>query len=106
MNLGSTILLRSIDVRLHYVTQGEGELVLLLHGFPEFWYSWRHQIRLIWGEDDVVLGKELTYDMEPYFTDRFDIKYIPDCSHWVQREQPELVNQYTLEFLSDLIEKP
>ncbi|MDX2243257.1 MAG: alpha/beta hydrolase [Leptolyngbyaceae cyanobacterium bins.302] len=31
-------------IRLHYVTQGAGELVLLLHGFPEFWYSWRHQI--------------------------------------------------------------
>jgi epoxide hydrolase 4 len=31
-------------IRLHYVTQGEGELVILLHGFPEFWYSWRHQI--------------------------------------------------------------
>jgi epoxide hydrolase 4 len=29
---------------LHCVTQGEGELVILLHGFPEFWYSWRHQI--------------------------------------------------------------
>ncbi|MEB3231035.1 MAG: alpha/beta hydrolase [Leptolyngbyaceae bacterium] len=31
-------------IRLHCVTQGEGELVVLLHGFPEFWYSWRHQI--------------------------------------------------------------
>lgn len=32
------------NIRLHCVTQGEGELVILLHGFPEFWYSWRHQI--------------------------------------------------------------
>lgn len=32
------------NVRLHYVTQGEGELVILLHGFLEFWYSWRHQL--------------------------------------------------------------
>ncbi len=31
-------------IRLHCVTQGEGELVVLLHGFPEFWYSWRYQI--------------------------------------------------------------
>lgn len=31
-------------VRLHYVEQGEGPLVLLLHGFPEHWYSWRFQI--------------------------------------------------------------
>ena len=32
------------NVRLHYVEQGTGPLVLLLHGFPEFWYAWRHQI--------------------------------------------------------------
>ena len=33
------------DVRLHYATAGSGErLVVLLHGFPEFWYSWRHQL--------------------------------------------------------------
>ena len=56
---------------------------------------------LIWGEEDIALGKELTYDMEQYFTDRFEIKYIPQCSHWVQQEQPELVNQYMVEFLSD-----
>ncbi|ODR82048.1 epoxide hydrolase [Haladaptatus sp. W1] len=31
-------------VRLHYVEAGDGPLVLLLHGFPEFWYSWREQI--------------------------------------------------------------
>jgi pimeloyl-ACP methyl ester carboxylesterase len=31
-------------VRLHYVEAGSGPLVILLHGFPEFWYSWRHQI--------------------------------------------------------------
>lgn len=32
------------NIRLHCVVQGEGDLVVLLHGFPEFWYSWRHQI--------------------------------------------------------------
>ena len=31
-------------VRLHYVEAGEGPLVVLLHGFPEFWYAWRDQI--------------------------------------------------------------
>ncbi len=31
-------------VDLHYVIAGRGPLVVLLHGFPEFWYSWRHQI--------------------------------------------------------------
>src|ERR671934_3115418 len=32
------------DVRLHYVEAGEGPLIVLLHGFPEFWYGWRLQI--------------------------------------------------------------
>ncbi|MFF9478121.1 alpha/beta fold hydrolase [Streptomyces sp. NPDC014733] len=32
------------DGRLHLVEQGSGPLVLLLHGFPESWYSWRHQL--------------------------------------------------------------
>jgi len=31
-------------VRLHYVEAGDGPVVVLLHGFPDFWYSWRHQI--------------------------------------------------------------
>jgi epoxide hydrolase 4 len=32
------------DVTLHYVEIGDGPLVVLLHGFPEFWYGWRRQI--------------------------------------------------------------
>ena len=32
------------DVRLHYVEAGHGPLIVLLHGFPEFWFSWRLQI--------------------------------------------------------------
>jgi len=32
------------DVTLHYVEAGEGPLVVLLHGFPEFWFGWRRQI--------------------------------------------------------------
>ncbi|MCP8710004.1 alpha/beta hydrolase [Streptomyces sp. AC04842] len=30
--------------RVHLVEQGSGPLVLLVHGFPEGWYSWRHQL--------------------------------------------------------------
>jgi pimeloyl-ACP methyl ester carboxylesterase len=32
------------DITLHYVEAGEGPLVVLLHGFPEFWFGWRQQI--------------------------------------------------------------
>jgi pimeloyl-ACP methyl ester carboxylesterase len=31
-------------VPIHYVSAGEGPLVVFLHGFPDFWYSWRHQM--------------------------------------------------------------
>ena len=31
-----------------------------------------------------------------------EIKYIPLCGHWVQQEQPEVVNGYLLDFLGDL----
>ena len=34
-------------VRLHCVVAGDGPLVVLLHGFPEYWYSWRHQIEAL-----------------------------------------------------------
>ena len=34
-------------VEIHYVEAGRGPLVVLLHGFPEFWYSWRHQIQAL-----------------------------------------------------------
>ncbi len=35
-------------IRLHYAETGAGEdLVILLHGFPEFWYSWRHQLEVL-----------------------------------------------------------
>jgi pimeloyl-ACP methyl ester carboxylesterase len=30
--------------KLHFVEKGEGPVVLLLHGFPEMWWSWRYQI--------------------------------------------------------------
>jgi len=35
---------RANGQRIHLVEAGEGPLVLLVHGFPELWYSWRHQL--------------------------------------------------------------
>ena len=31
-------------IRMHYIDEGQGPLVILLHGFPYLWYMWRRQI--------------------------------------------------------------
>lgn len=53
---------------------------------------------VIWGEQDVALGKELNANLEHYVP-RLTLHYIPDAGHWVQQERPDLVNQYMLSFL-------
>jgi pimeloyl-ACP methyl ester carboxylesterase len=64
----------------------------------QFWSILTMPTLLIWGEEDKALGKELTYGTEKYVQD-LRIRYIPNCSHWVQQEQPQLVNQLMREFL-------
>jgi epoxide hydrolase 4 len=46
-------------VRLHYAERGSADrLVILLHGFPEFWYSWRHQLMAL-GESYTVVAPDM-----------------------------------------------
>ncbi len=59
---------------------------------------------LIWGERDFALGKELTRGMEPLFSGRFEIRYVPEAGHWVQQEEPERVSAWMREFMSRPIE--
>jgi haloacetate dehalogenase len=42
------------DLRMHWAEAGEGPLVVLLHGFPETWFAWRHQIPALAGRYRVV----------------------------------------------------
>ncbi|MFF2614707.1 alpha/beta fold hydrolase [Kitasatospora sp. NPDC058046] len=63
-------------VRLHYAEQGEGPLVLLLHGFPESWYSWRHQFAPLAEAGFRVVA--------------------PDQRGYARSEQPERIDAYTL----------
>ena len=37
----------SDGVRIHYAVAGEGPLVVMIHGFPDYWYSWRHQMEAL-----------------------------------------------------------
>lgn len=41
-------------VKIHYVTVGEGPLVVMLHGFPDYWYTWRDQMTMLKDDFQVV----------------------------------------------------
>lgn len=70
--------------------------------FKQEWEILQPPTLLIWGEKDVALGKELTLGTQTYVRD-LQIRYIPDCSHWVQQERPQLVNQYIREWLNETV---
>jgi epoxide hydrolase 4 len=67
-------------VRLHYAECGSGNdrLVILLHGFPEFWYSWRHQL--------------------PVLGERYHV-VAPDMRGYNLSDKPPRVEDYRIEFL-------
>src|SRR5581483_6343170 len=45
-------------IRLHYVAEGQGSLMLFLHGFPEFWYAWKEQLAEF-GRDHLAVAPDL-----------------------------------------------
>ena len=49
-------------VKIHYVSAGEGPLVVMIHGFPDFWYSWRHQMDGLKGDFRVVAIDQRGYN--------------------------------------------
>jgi pimeloyl-ACP methyl ester carboxylesterase len=53
---------------------------------------------LVWGEDDVALGKETTYGTHRYVDD-LRVRYLPGVSHWAQQDAPERVNAMLEAFL-------
>jgi pimeloyl-ACP methyl ester carboxylesterase len=63
-------------IRMHLAEQGTGPLVVLCHGFPESWYSWRHQLRAL---------------AEAGFR-----AVAPDMRGYGQTDRPEEIEKYTL----------
>lgn len=53
--------------------------------------------RLIWGENDVALGKELTEGLEPYFEHPPEVDYLPGVGHFSTIEAPDAVAESLLE---------
>jgi pimeloyl-ACP methyl ester carboxylesterase len=67
------------EARLHYVEAGEGPLVVLLHGFPEFWYSWRFQIPGLAASGFRVVAPDLRgYNLSsrPSGVDAYDVDHL------------------------------
>ena len=52
----------SDGVSIHYASVGEGPLVVMIHGFPDFWYSWRHQMEGLRGDFQVVAIDQRGYN--------------------------------------------
>ncbi|XP_029104846.1 epoxide hydrolase 4 [Scleropages formosus] len=82
--------IKESGLRFHYVAAGERgkPLMLFLHGFPEFWYSWRHQLREFKSEFRVVAVDMRGYGEsdQPTFADSYridhlvaDVKDIVEC---------------------------
>ena len=63
-------------IKIHYAEAGQGPLVLLCHGFPESWYSWRHQLQAL---------AEAGYHA-----------VAPDMRGYGRTDKPEPIDQYTV----------
>ncbi|EPS69185.1 hypothetical protein M569_05583, partial [Genlisea aurea] len=53
----STVKVNGVDI--HFAEEGDGPLVLFLHGFPEFWYTWRHQLPALAAEGYRAVAPDL-----------------------------------------------
>jgi pimeloyl-ACP methyl ester carboxylesterase len=65
-------------VRLHYVTAGQGKLILFLHGFPEFWYAWQNQL-VEFGRDHLAVAPDMRgYNLssKPAAVEQYRIGYL------------------------------
>jgi pimeloyl-ACP methyl ester carboxylesterase len=71
-------------IRMHIAEQGTGPLVLLCHGFPESWYSWRHQMAALAAAGFHAVA--------------------PDMRGYGETDAPEAIDQYTvLHLIGDMI---
>ncbi len=71
---------------------------MLLHGFPEFWYAWRHQIPVL-ADHYTVIAPDMHGAWADIATDLPTVG-IPDCRHLPHEERPGEVNAHLPAFLS------
>ena len=65
-------------VKIHYATLGKGPLVVMIHGFPDFWYSWRHQMAALSANFQVVAIDQRGYNLsdKPKGVENYDVKLL------------------------------
>jgi pimeloyl-ACP methyl ester carboxylesterase len=61
-DLGEEGFVDSDGVKIHYVTAGKGPLLVLIHGFPDYWYTWRAQIPALAEKYQVVAIDQRGYN--------------------------------------------
>ena len=79
-------------ISMHVAEQGNGPPIVLCHGFPELWYSWRHQLAALSAAGYHAIAPDQRGDGQtdrPSAIDAYDIVNLPEAGHWVQQERPD-----------------
>ena len=65
-------------VKIHYATLGTGPLVVMIHGFPDFWYSWRHSMEALSDSFQVVAIDQRGYNLsdKPKGVESYDMRLL------------------------------
>jgi pimeloyl-ACP methyl ester carboxylesterase len=65
-------------VKIHYATLGDGPLVVMIHGFPDFWYTWRVQMAALADRFQVVAIDQRGYNLsdKPKGVENYDVRLL------------------------------
>jgi pimeloyl-ACP methyl ester carboxylesterase len=65
-------------VKIHYASLGQGPLVVMIHGFPDFWYTWRHQMAALADRYQVVAIDQRGYNLsdKPKGVENYDMRLL------------------------------
>ena len=68
----------SNGVKIHYATLGKGPLVVMIHGFPDYWYTWRHQMEALAEDHQVVAIDMRGYNKsdKPKGKEQYDMEFL------------------------------
>jgi pimeloyl-ACP methyl ester carboxylesterase len=68
----------SNGVKIHYASIGKGPLVVMIHGFPDYWYSWRHQMEALSDSYQVVAIDQRGYYLsdKPKGVENYDVRLL------------------------------